>query len=196
MSLQQIFRDHWGSYLSVYGDLVRKTEKENVEKIMSCKDPDQMGFGFYQCPNHPDEVRIIPHTCKSRFCNSCGKVMTDNWLCKCHERLPNISYYHLTLTIPQELRGLFKTVRPLLDVLFTTARDLLYSFFYDEKKVTPIIMEILHTFGRDLKWNPHLHIIISAGGLATHTVKHHKVYEGWKQIPFVPYKMLRDRWKV
>lgn len=178
---------------------LRETEKENVEKILSCQDPEKLGFTFYRCPHHPEETRLVPHTCKSRFCNRCGKILTDNWLCACHLRLPNIPYYHLTLTIPSELRTLLKEVRPLMGCLFTALRDVILGFYEREKKCTPILMMVEHSFGRDLKWNPHLHAILSSGGLRMdpNTSSRKKSHLSlWKEVSFLPYKMLQERWKV
>lgn len=155
--------------------------------MLSCRDPEKIGFSQYQCPNHPNHTVKVPHSCKSRFCNTCGKIQTDAWISNCHQILPNIEYRHLTLTIPKELRGLFYAVRPLLGCLFQAANEMLQSFF-EEKKITPAITIVVHTFGRKLNWNPHLHIILSCGGLT----------EGqtWKDQEFIPYKMLAKRWKV
>ncbi len=146
-----------------------------------------MGFDYYQCPNHPDHFVRVPHSCKSRFCNSCGKIQTDNWIADCHKILPNVEYRHLTLTIPQELRRILWVVRPLLHCLFDGANQMLKSFF-TEKKITIASTMVVHTFGRKLNWNPHLHIILSCGGL-------NKTL-GWKEQDYIPYKMLSKRWMV
>jgi len=155
--------------------------------MLSCRDPDKIGFAQYQCPNHPDHIIKIPHSCKCRFCNTCGKIQTDKWIVDCHKILPNVEYRHLTLTIPQELRTITWEVRELEHCLFAAANKMLKSFF-DEKKIEVASTMVIHTFGRKLNWNPHLHIILSSGGLT-------KKLE-WKDQEFIPYKMLRERWKV
>ena len=64
----------------------------NVEKILKCR-TGQLGFHAYKCPKCR-EVKLIPHSCKSRFCSSCGKIATDRWI---GERLSDIlpvEYHH------------------------------------------------------------------------------------------------------
>lgn len=185
--LRQLFLDNWSGFRKAHPKCITETIEENVEKMMNCRDPRKMGFAMYQCKNHPNKKVIRPHSCKSRFCNSCGKVQNDNWAASCHETLPNTEYYHIILTIPQQLRNLLRTERKLLDALFRASADTLLSF-YKEKSVTPAMMIALHTFGRDMKWNPHIHMIVSAGGL---TKK-----DQWKKVTFIPFKMLQKRWKV
>ena len=155
--------------------------------MLACRDPEKMGWAQYQCPNHSDHIIKVPHSCKSRFCNTCGKIQTDAWISNCHQILPNVEYRHLTLTIPQELRTILWEIRPCLGCLFLAANQMLRSFFVKEKKITPAITMVLHTFGRKLNWNPHIHSIVSCGGLTKENE--------WKDQDFIPYKMLRERWK-
>lgn len=155
--------------------------------MMACRDPEHMGFIQYACPVHPDQIIRVPCSCKSRFCNTCGKIATDEWISNCNQILPNIEYRHLTLTIPQELRSLLFEMRPLLSCLFMAGSDMLKSFFL-EKHITVAITMVLHTFGRKLNWNPHVHAIVSCGGLMDDL--------RWKDQDYIPYKMLRERWKV
>lgn len=187
-SLKQIFLDFWPAFSKKHPELLSKDIEENVEKMMACRDPEKMGFELFICPNHPDQIFRIPHSCKSRFCNTCGKIHTDKWLQSCHKLLPNTDYHHLTFTVPKLMRWLFFCERSLFDCLFKAASIVLLDHFKRERKVTPGITMVLHTFGRDLKQHPHVHILITAGGLTA---------EGkWKKINSISYKMLAARWKV
>jgi hypothetical protein len=187
ITLQQIFTEKWDQFTQLYPELVDDNIQENVEKMLSCRNPEKIGFTQYQCPNHPEEYIRVPHSCKSRFCNTCGKIATDEWISNCHQILPNIEYRHLTFTIPEGLRTILSEVRPLLSCLFTAANRVISSFF-TEKKITVASTMVIHTFGRKLNWNPHLHIILSCGGITENMQ--------WKEQGFIPYKMLSKRWKV
>ena len=187
ITIKQILKDCFEEFAILYPELVTETVKENVEKVLSCREPDKIGFSHYQCLNHPENVVIVPHSCKSRFCNTCGKIQTDKWISDCHKILPNVEYKHLTLTIPKELRDIFYKFRSLLSCLFIWANEMLNSFFA-EKKLTPAITMVLHTFWRQLNWNPHLHIIVSCWWIDKQS--------NWKQLDFIPYKMLQKRWMV
>jgi hypothetical protein len=76
-TLQAIFTIHWVAYCTWYKGVIRPTVYENIKKILACRTP-QLGYHLYQCPRCSD-VRLIPHSCKSRFCSSCGKIATDKW---------------------------------------------------------------------------------------------------------------------
>lgn len=187
ITIKQILEDFFDEFAKLHPELLTNTVKENVEKVLSCRNPDKIWFSQYQCPNHPDHVLIVPHSCKSRFCNTCWKIQTDNWISDCHKILPNIEYRHLTLTIPKELRKILWDNRSLLSCLFEWANQMLGSFF-EEKSITVAYTMVIHTFWRKLNWNPHLHIIVSCWGLDN--------WNNWKQQEFIPYNMLSKRWKV
>lgn len=186
-TIKQILEDFFFEFEKKYPHLVIETVKENVEKVLACRNPDKIWFSHYQCPNHPDHIVRVPHSCKSRFCNTCWKIQTDEWIASCHKILPNIEYRHLTLTIPKELRQILWGNRSLLSCLFEWANEMLSSFF-SEKKITVASSMVIHTFWRKLNWNPHLHIIVSCWGLDD--------LDNWKIQDFIPYKMLAKRWKV
>lgn len=186
-TIKQILEDNFSEFEKETPELVTKTVKENVRKVLSCRNPDKIWFSQYQCPNHPNHIVKVPHSCKSRFCNTCWKIQTDEWISNCHKILPNIEYRHLTLTIPKELRQILWDNRILLSCLFEWANHMLSSFF-DEKKITVASTMVIHTFWRKLNWNPHLHIILSCWGLTKN--------KNWKKQDYIPYPMLSKRWKV
>ncbi len=93
---------------------------ENVQKILSCR-TGQLGFHLYECPQC-SSVQLIPHSCKSRFCSSYGKVATDIWT---DERLSDIlsaEYHHLVFTLPWQLSAICRANRKIMfNLLFTAA---------------------------------------------------------------------------
>ena len=72
------------------------------------------GFGYheYSCPKCGSKKRI-PHTCKSRFCSSCGKVATDKWVETSLSQLLDVEYKHLVFTLPEQFRDWFLQNRSL-----------------------------------------------------------------------------------
>jgi hypothetical protein len=73
-----------------------------------------------------------------------------------------------------------------LDVLFWAAKQALLDVWAKDGKGVPGIIAVMHTFGKDLKWNPHVHCIVTCGGLAG---------ERWKWMMFVSYKRLAAVWR-
>ncbi|MFH1029908.1 MAG: transposase zinc-binding domain-containing protein [bacterium] len=70
-TLKQILKDNCPAFLAKHNGKIRPTIIKEVEKVINCGDKDKMGCHLYVCPNCGEE-KFVPHTCKSRFCNSCG----------------------------------------------------------------------------------------------------------------------------
>ncbi|TSC74128.1 MAG: transposase [Parcubacteria group bacterium Gr01-1014_48] len=190
-TLKQILNDHWDAFVEDCersGKPLRSAILENVQKVRNCRDPLKRGYHPYQCPNGCGDERMIPHSCKSRFCSSCGKVATDNWMERMSADLLNVPYHHIVFTIPQELRNLFGWKRALLGVLFTAAKTTVLSICAEKYGYIPGIVMVQHTFGSDLKFNPHIHLLITGGGLSLDRKR-------WVHNVFIPWDMLKARWK-
>lgn len=95
----------------------------------------------------------------------------------------------MVFTIAEELRLYFRKDRNLLSLLFQSAAQIISAWLTGRNKSRQFKTGMvcgLHTFGRDLKWNPPIHMIVAEGALDL---------EGkWKTIHFFPYTMLRKRW--
>ena len=80
-------------------------------------------------------------------------------------RLMNIKHFHVVTTLPKALRSLAKlNGNDLYDLLFRTSAEVLKSWFKAKHKLMPGIVSVLHTAGSDLKFHPHVHMIVSGGG--------------------------------
>lgn len=108
-TIKQILKDNWQTFFEKYKDNpgFRDSVVENVQKVMDCGDPNAMGFFVYQC-HTCGHKRTVPLTCKSRFCNSCGKVMTDNWINWAQKNFLNSSYHHIVFSPPDALWSFFR----------------------------------------------------------------------------------------
>ena len=188
-TLKQIFKDHWSDFLKKYQKNIPDYVVWNIEKMLACRDSEKLGYHKYVCPSHSEEITIVPHSCKSRFCNSCGKVMTDEWINKACGDFPNTAYYHITFTISDKLRVFFLLLPQLRSVLFKSASEVILGWF-KERNILPAVTCVLHTYGRSLIFHPHIHMIVSAGGLCLKTSKN------WVSSEFIPYEMLKKRWKT
>ena len=151
---------------------------EAVNKVLQCWSQ-ELWFTSYECWDCW-EIKHIPFTCKSRFCNSCGKPLSDIWINHLTSRRPkHLQYYHLAFTIPEELRNFFKRHRKVLKKLPQVASNSVIYFFQKKYKCTPWILSVIHTFWAKLNWNPHTHLMISSWGLTKENI--------YKSIGFLPY---------
>lgn len=168
--ISKIFCDHWDSFFSLCKNSlskIRPNANKEVQKLINCF-LHNLGASIYVCPND-NEVYFCHHTCKGRLCSSCGiktqKIITENILEKCI----NFKHRHITFTIPEKLTSWFFNILSSTSLLFEAVNDTLYSVVNGKVKhgrkysfnYSPGFFAFLHTFGRPLNFNPHIHVIIA-----------------------------------
>jgi hypothetical protein len=109
------------------------------------------------------------HSCKNRACPKCHGQHTRAWLQQAQRRLLPCSYYLLTFTLPQPCRALARShPKPLYNLLLSSAAAALQKLAWDPQYVGAQLgmLAVLHTWTRALLYHPHVHLLVSAGGLA------------------------------
>ena len=163
--LTDIFANHWDEFFKQNKKWIRPVIIETINKILACRTP-ILGCHIYQCPEC-GKIKIIPHSCKSRFCPSCGKYATDKWANSILNELLDVPYHHIVLTLPYQFRSIIAWNRRIcFNILFKAANLALQQWAEDTKNMRMGIIAVLHTFGNDIKWNPHIHLIVTGGGLS------------------------------
>ena len=177
----------WTDFCDKNLSRIRTVVLSNIDKVLACGTK-KLGYGVYEC--ECGFKKKVCFTCKSRFCSSCGKVAADNWMNKVISWAPsNIKYRHIVFTIPEELRAFLLVYRKKgLDILFKSSSQALLYVFLKRYNCKPGIMSVMHTFGGDIKWNPHMHVIVTNGGLSLDL-------ESWNSFSFIPYSLLNNSWK-
>ena len=179
--------DNWPRFYSNHKHLIRESVVENINKLFLCR-TQESGFHRYQCPHCGESIRV-PHSCKSRICSSCGKLATDRWISSSLSSFPNVSYQHLVFTVPEELRNIILFNRKImLNALFRLAAYSVTAWTTANKSYIPGVTMVLHTFGRDLKFNPHIHMLLTCGGLSLGR-------DRWIDNFFIPHQALKPMWR-
>ena len=184
-TIKQILADHWSEFYSSYK--TRSVTVHEVTRVLACGEPEN-GYAFYQCP-HCGRYKFVPFRCHSRFCNTCGVAYQQDRAQSMAQKFISCRHRHVVFTIAEELRNFFLHNRDLFHILFRSAAQVMLHYFEKMNKkrhFTPGIVCGLHTFGRDLKWNPHIHMLITEGGLD----KDGK----WKKCEYFHYEYLRKSW--
>lgn len=184
--LQSIFTDYYEHI--IYELHPRPAVIQNVDKMIHCGDPSH-GGAMYAC-SHCGNLKFVPFRCKSRFCPSCGNKYNQMRSFHMSSKLVSCVHRHCVFTIPEELRIYFLRDRKLLNLLFSSVRDVVLRMFFKMNKTenfTPGFICVLHTFGRDLKWNPHIHALISEGGAGNITP--------WRPVKHFDYTFLRNAFR-
>lgn len=141
---------------SVFRQLANCRTANTGVHLLRCSDAD-CGHQAYQY-----------HNCGNRHCPNCGGMKRQQWLeDKMADLLPT-TYYHVVFTLPHELNSLIMGNRKkLFSLLFEAASYTLLKLAKDKKWLgaTPGIISILHTWGQTLSFHPHVHCIVSGGGV-------------------------------
>ena len=191
ITIKEILKDNWYAFVQTMALLnitIRETILHEVERVIGCQDP-RKGFALYACPKC-QHIEYVPFTCKSRFCNTCGTKYSKDRALSMASKLLDCPHRHVVLTIPEELRKYFAQDRKLLNILFTAAADTIkYRFreFNKSENYEPGMICVLHTFGRDLKWNPHIHMILCEEAIGSSGI--------WRRFNHINYDGLRHSWQ-
>ena len=107
------------------------------------------------------------NSCRNRHCPKCQGLAQERWIAARSERLLPVGHFHVVFTLPSELRGLARFVPAVLfDALFRAAAQTLLELGRSRLDGTLGATMVLHTWTRELAFHPHVHAIVTAGGLA------------------------------
>jgi len=140
-----------------------------LQRIKNCRTA-ALGYHVYQCSaGECGHIKYQYHSCRDRHCPNCGAIKKQEWIeARTQELLP-VKYYHLVFTLPHELNSLVMGHRKLLfKLLFDASAATLLCFAKDEKYLgaLPGLISVLHTWGQQLSFHPHIHCIVSGGGIS------------------------------
>ncbi|HET9646116.1 MAG TPA: transposase [Burkholderiaceae bacterium] len=163
-SLQQIFQQHFGSYAQQHALCVR--ERTAARCIAECFTAAR-GAHTLECPaGHVAQVQF--HACRHRSCPRCAERPRQLWLQAQLERLLPCPHFHVVATLPHVLLPLWAFNRAALGALLLgCVRDTLLELMAAPRLagVRPGLLMALHTWGRNLSFHPHVHCLLSAGGV-------------------------------
>ena len=113
--------------------------------------------------------RISYNSCRDRHCPKCQATERARWVAERMERLLPVSYFHVVFTLPKELRPLaLRNKKVVYDLLFEVASSTLRTLSRDPKYLGAELgaTAVLPTWGQNLGFHPHLHCVVTGGGLA------------------------------
>lgn len=183
--LHTIFFDennHWDQFSKKIKLKIRPVVFREVEKFRYCGDISK-GFRLFVCEGC-HAVKKVPIRCKGKFCPTCSVGESERWSEIVSQDMFHTTHRHIVFTIDEGLRNIFLKYHReiLLKGLMDEAAQVILDYF-KKQKIRPGIILTLHTFGSKLEFNPHVHMIVTMGGLT-------KGGE-WKDYDYIPYKMLR-----
>ena len=164
MGISDIFREgrsHWPGGLS--------NEQYSVLNLIAHCRTGVLGHLRKRC-DRCGRTGTVPQSCGNRHCPTCLGPRQAQWSQRICARLPPGGHFHVVFTLPAELRGLCRANRRLLlGLLFAAASGTLKTFMRNNWKAEGGFLAVLHTWGQTLNWHPHLHVLVSAGGVGLAT---------------------------
>ena len=143
-----------------------KQQIKAINAIENCR-TSKLGYHSLVCDNCGHE-EISYNSCRNRHCPKCQQTKQEEWIDRIKSQVLPVRHFHVVFTLPEQLR-------PLAYI----NQDIIYSIFFKAASKTlkqvalnpeflgaePAFLAILHTWGQNLSYHPHLHIIVSGGGL-------------------------------
>lgn len=118
--------------------------------------------------DHCGDRRLIANSCRNRHCPHCQNSSRAAWVAARESELLPCNYLHIVFTVPSALGGLFLAFPEAgLKILMQASGETIHGVTADPRFLgaTVAMMQVLHTWKMDLGWHPHVHMIVSAGGL-------------------------------
>lgn len=163
--IRSVFQTFFSDYESA--NFVSPQQRKAASCISRCK-TGALGYSISECPDC-DYKRIHSRSCNNRNCPNCQAPLEKKWVMERNaELISGMAYYHVVFTLPHELNPLIYANQELLyGLLFSSASDTLITLCRDKKFMgaIPGIVSVLHTWGQQLNFHPHLHVMLSGGGL-------------------------------
>lgn len=146
-----------------------------------------MGYTVWRCfCEGGDHTKRICFSCKSRSCSSYGKKATEQWVQQQLQVLPVTPWQHMTFTMPCQYWELVAENRWLLSAFSKLAAEVILEYCA-KYGIQPGIFNAIHTWGRDMKWHPHIPLSTIAGGLTADGKR-------WKSLEF-HHRTLMKQWR-
>jgi Putative transposase/Transposase zinc-binding domain len=164
VTLQTIFQDAFPAYEQTHP--LPAHVRRAARAIMQCRTA-ALGGHIQACPDG-HVSRVWYNSCRHRSCPQCAYLQTERWLALQRARLLACDHYHVIFTLPHDLNPLWLANVPLMTaLLFQAVRETLCTLLADPQYLgaQPGIMAALHTWSQTLVLHPHVHCLVTGGGL-------------------------------
>ncbi len=167
LEIADIFRRYGPQYREKFGQRMPKNHLKAMWDIEHCR-TELLGGQIYYCEACA-ENHYSYHSCQNRHCPKCQNDRAEQWLQKQRDLLLPVDHFMVTPTLPSELREVARSNQAqLYDILFRTSAAALQELALDPRFVGGKIgmVGVLHTWGRDLSYHPHVHYLVPGGALS------------------------------
>jgi hypothetical protein len=167
LEVADVIRSHGEAFLNKHGSRLRPEQKKALHALAACRTA-ALGGHVERCLDC-GHARIAYNSCRNRHCPKCQALHRAKWLAREATYLLPMEYHHVVFTVPQEVAALAAAnptavYRLLFDAASATLREVAAN---PERLGAQIgVLAVLHTWGQNLHHHPHLHCVVTGGGLA------------------------------
>jgi len=189
MKLQDIFRTYIDDYLQKYTP--NAVQLKAINAIINCRTA-ALGAHVNVC-EECGTLEISYNPCNNRHCNLCQTMAKEKWLAARQAELLDIGYFHTVFTVPCELNAvIYQNQKLMYNLLFQASAETVLELSAAKNHLggQPGITSVLHTWGQNLDFHPHIHQVIP-GGVLTEDGKWRKSSDKF----LLPIKALRNKFR-
>ncbi len=167
LEVADIFRQHGEAYRAAHS---LPAQQRNIMRAIEVCRTATLGGHVEKCDHgYCQYTRNAYNSCRNRHCPKCQSLARAQWLQSRQAELLPVEYFHVVFTLPEQLAELaFYNQEVLYGLLFRAASETLLTLGADPKHLGAQLgfFAILHTWGQNLLFHPHLHVVVPGGGLS------------------------------
>src|ERR1051326_2780855 len=192
LQLSDIFRQHGPSYRDRHRGSLSYQQLAVMHAIEVCRTA-ALGGHVEEC-DACGHRRVSYNSCRNRHCNKCQSFAKAQWLERRQADLLPVEYFHVVFSVPAQIAAIaYQNKKVVYGILFRAVADTLRSIAADPKRLGAEIgvLAVLHTWGQTLEFHPHIHCIVTGGGLALDG----KHWISCRRRFFLPVRVLSSRFR-
>ena len=162
-----VFRRYGDAYRQQHAGSLSRDQLRAMSAIERCRTA-ALGGHLEQCDQCHFQ-RIAYNSCRDRHCPKCQSLARSQWIEDRQAELLDTDYFHVVFTVPEEIAAIaYQNKKVVYDILFRATSETLRTIAADPKHLGAEIgfFAVLHSWGQNLMFHPHLHCVVSGGGLS------------------------------
>jgi hypothetical protein len=167
LEVADVIRQHGDAFLDRYGSVLSDAQRKALRDLAACRTA-ALGGHVEHCLDCGHE-RIAYNSCRNRHCPKCQALARAHWLDQQAQHLLPVDYHHVVFTLPAQL-GEVALGNPAVvyDLLMRSAAATLREVAANPKRLGAAVgvLLVLHTWGQNLHHHPHVHGVVTGGGLS------------------------------
>jgi hypothetical protein len=167
LEVAEVIRQYGDAFLDRYGGMLSVAQRKALRDLALCR-TSILGGHVEHCLDCGHE-RIAYNSCRNRHCPKCQALARAHWLDQQARHLLPVEYHHVVFTLPAELADLTLANRIVVyDLLMRSAASTLREVAANPKRLGAVVgvLMVLHTWGQNLCHHPHIHCVVTGGGLS------------------------------